>query len=161
MEKRVSIGIIVILIMVVLGVFGYFSFGNQEVKPDKKNIIPPGEINGEEPLNNQPEVPEIHTVKISSSGFSPGNLEINKGDIVIFLNEGPSQSWPASAIHPTHTVYPNSGISKCGTAEEINIFDACKGLKTSEAYSFTFNEIGTWNYHDHLMPSKTGKIIIN
>ena len=88
-------------------------------------------------------------------------MEINKGDIVLFLNEGSSKSWPASDVHPTHTVYPNSGISKCGTVEEENIFDACKGLANGESYSFTFNEIGTWTYHDHLKPYVGGTIVVN
>jgi len=61
-------------------------------------------------------------------------------------------------MHPTHTVYPGSDVKKCGSDESI--FDACKGLEQGESFSFTFNEIGSWGYHDHLRASTTGKIVV-
>ncbi len=103
----------------------------------------------------------IHTIEITSSGFSPNSLEIESGDSVKFVNLKSVESWPASDIHPTHTLYPGSGSSKCGTAEEENIFDACRGLQTGESYTFTFNEKGSWGYHDHLRASSKGTIIVN
>ena len=57
-------------------------------------------------------------------------------------------------MHPTHAIYPESG--GCIGSK----FDACKGLKEGESWSFTFNEKGTWNYHDHFDVSKFGKIIV-
>ena len=53
------------------------------------------------------------TVEINNSGFFPKDLEINQGDAVAWINMGSSSSWPASAMHPTHTAYPGSGIEKC------------------------------------------------
>ena len=100
-------------------------------------------------------------ITITSSGFSPNRLEINAGESVTFINQDSNEHWPASDVHPTHTVYPGSDKKKCGTSEEKNIFDACKGLDNSEEYSFTFNEKGSWNYHDHLRPSLAGIIIVN
>ena len=99
-------------------------------------------------------------VEITSAGFSPNPITINKGDTVAWLNLDTEDHWPASATHPTHIVYPGSGIQKCGTAEQANIFDACKGLSQGEIYSFVFNEVGEWNYHDHLNPSRFGKVIV-
>ncbi len=101
-----------------------------------------------------------NVIEITSSGFSPDTLTINIGETVTFVNKDIKLSWPASAIHPTHTVYPGSDIKKCGTSEETNIFDACKGLAQGESWSFTFNSKGTWNYHNHLNPSLRGKIIV-
>jgi len=49
----------------------------------------------------------------------------------------------------------------CGTAEEKNTFDACRNLKKEESYSFIFNEVGSWEYHNHLQPSKSGRIIVS
>ena len=100
-------------------------------------------------------------IEITSSGFNPKNLEINVGNSVKFVNKDSENHWPASAIHPTHTVYPGSNINKCGTGEESLIFDACKGLSQGESYSFTFNEKGSWGYHDHLSPSLRGTIVVN
>lgn len=101
-----------------------------------------------------------NVVEITSSGFSPQSLTISQGLAVTFINKGSALSWPASAVHPTHKVYPRSDINKCATLEEKNIFDACKGLKRGESYSFTFNEKGSWRYHDHLNPSSTGVIVV-
>lgn len=103
--------------------------------------------------------PRQTTITITSSGFSPSSLDILVGDTVTFINEDTSSRWPASASHPNHTVYPGSSVSKCGGDEAI--FDACHGLAVDETFEFTFNEIGTWNYHDHLSPSTTGSITVS
>lgn len=96
------------------------------------------------------------TVTFTKDGYSPKEVTIKKGDTVIFVNEDSKETWPASAVHPTHSVYPIKTESDClGSA-----FDACRGLKTGESWSFTFTEIGTWRYHDHLNASKTGSVIV-
>ncbi len=97
-------------------------------------------------------------VRITDQGFEPREVEVKKGTKVTWVNESSSLSWPASAVHPTHRVYPGSDIEKCGTGAEI--FDACRGLRKGESWSFVFNEVGEWRYHDHLNPSKTGKVIV-
>ena len=99
-------------------------------------------------------------VEITSTGFSPKTLTIKAGEKVTFVNKGSGAHWPASAVHPTHAVYPGSGLIKCGTAEQANIFDACKGLATNEEFTFTFNSKGSWNYHDHQNPSLTGTVVV-
>jgi plastocyanin len=101
-----------------------------------------------------------NVITITSSGFSPSTLGVKQGETITFENEGAQLAWPASAIHPTHTVYPNSSIAKCGTAEENSIFDSCKGLLQGEAWSFQFDIPGTWKYHDHLNVSHYGTIIV-
>ncbi|MEK6884476.1 MAG: plastocyanin/azurin family copper-binding protein [Nanoarchaeota archaeon] len=102
-----------------------------------------------------------HVVEMSEKGFSPKELTIKRGDAVKFANIGTIEQWPASAMHPTHTVYPGSDIKKCGIGEEKNIFDSCRDIKPGESWSFTFNEKGTWGYHDHSNAGIYGKIIVN
>src|SRR3989344_4262739 len=114
---------------------------------------------------SQPETIKVTTgkeniVEITSSGFNPSSLTVKAGTKVTFLNKDSVEHWPASAIHPTHTVYPGSDIKKCGTNEQGNIFDACRGLSEGEAFSFTFNEKGNWKYHDHLNLNSRGEIIV-
>jgi plastocyanin len=99
-------------------------------------------------------------IKITANGFEPKEVEITKGTKVTWVNEQPNPSWPASAVHPTHEVYPGSSIKKCGTPEQEKIFDACRGINQGESWSFVFNEIGEWYYHDHLNPSWKGEIIV-
>lgn len=99
-------------------------------------------------------------IKVTDDGFEPNIVRIEKGGKVEWINDSSKPVWPASDIHPTHKLYPNSSIEKCGTDEEKNIFDACRGIEPNEKWSFTFNEVGEWSYHDHLNPSLTGKVIV-
>lgn len=101
-----------------------------------------------------------HVVMYSDSGYSPNELAIKKGDTVTFRNESARETWPASAMHPSHTAYPGSSIQKCETEEMTGIFDACMGLKQGEEWSFMFGEQGEWFYHDHLRPDMFGKIMV-
>ena len=108
----------------------------------------------------EPQFPASADISITSSGFSPRTLTIQSGQPVNFLNKDSAAHWPASAAHPTHEVYPGSSITKCGSAEQTEIFDACHDLAPGESWTFTFSEKGTWNYHDHLNPSLIGTIIV-
>lgn len=89
---------------------------------------------------------KIPTVEIKDGRFFPSELKIKKGDTVVWTNRDSRSAWPASAIHPTHQAYPG--------------FDALRGLNTGETYSFTFDKVGSWKYHDHLNPSVTGAVVV-
>lgn len=97
------------------------------------------------------------TILMKPGKFEPQTITVQKGTKIVFKNEDTKGRWPASNTHPTHKRYPGSGIEKCGTADEKNIFDAC-GIVPRKDYSFVFNEVGDWKYHDHLMPSIVGEI---
>ena len=111
------------------------------------------------PVTEDPVVND-NTIKITSSGFSPKKVTVKAGTTVTFVNQDSNQHWPASAMHPTHTLYPGSSITKCDTSEQSKIFDACKGLAQGGAFSFTFTEKGSWKYHDHLSISSTGTVVV-
>src|SRR3989344_7530720 len=72
-------------------------------------------------------------VEITAAGFNPNTLTVNEGDIVIFINKEAKSHWPASAVHPTHNVYPESG--GCIGSK----FDSCKGLRQGETFTFRFD----------------------
>ncbi|MBI2084571.1 MAG: cupredoxin domain-containing protein [Candidatus Aenigmarchaeota archaeon] len=91
-----------------------------------------------------------YQVDMTSAGFSPKQPSIKAGDTVVFVNKDASSHWPASDIHPAHNVYPEKG--GCIGSK----FDACKGLKQGENYSFAFFQKGSWCYHDHLNPNLKG-----
>lgn len=99
-------------------------------------------------------------ITIDKNGYTPNSVEIKTGDTIIFQNDSDEERWPASNIHPTHKVYPNSGIEKCGGSNEKDIFDACRGLKKGESYRFTFLYPGNWRFHDHLRANVTGTIVV-
>lgn len=103
--------------------------------------------------------PATHTVTYTNNGYSPATLTVKKGDTVVFENKSSRKMWTASDVHPTHRNYPGSGIEKCSSAG-ADIFDACRGFDPGENYSFTFNQVGTWQYHNHSQANHGGTVIV-
>ncbi len=171
MKKVAVISTTVVILAVVLAILIFSGSGSDTEKKASVSTVgtsSPGTTDSDQenqPDNTQTGGGETDTtaniIEMSSSGFSPNTLTISAGEIVTFTNVGTSNIWPASAVHPTHKVYPGSDIDKCGTSEEANIFDACRGINPGESYSFTFNQVGTWRYHDHLKVGSTGTIIVS
>lgn len=88
--------------------------------------------------------PNNRTVIILADKFTPQELTIKKGETVTFINRDSDDRWPASDDHPSHQRYSQ--------------FDPKHALAPGEKWSFTFDRSGTWEYHDHIYPSLTGKI---
>lgn len=89
---------------------------------------------------------KIHTITETESGFVPSTITINIGDTVVFKSGTKDYFWPASDPHPTHTLF--------------SAFDPKAPLKADNTWSFTFSKVGTWPYHDHLMPIFRGLITV-
>lgn len=85
-------------------------------------------------------------ITYTNQGFIPQQLTVKKGQAVIFTNSGNSPMWVASDPHPQHTGLPG--------------FDAKKAMQKGESYSFTFDTVGHWGFHNHLTPSDAGTIIV-
>lgn len=113
---------------------------------------PPTKTQAETPAS--PPAAPPNTIIYSDAGFSPSSLTVSKGTSVTFRNDSSQRMWPASAKHPTHEVYPEAG-GCIGSA-----FDACAGIDPAGSWSFEFNQVGAWKYHDHLNPSFTGTIVV-
>ncbi|OGY31802.1 MAG: hypothetical protein A3A57_02830 [Candidatus Woykebacteria bacterium RIFCSPLOWO2_01_FULL_41_12] len=100
-----------------------------------------------EPDPTQPP-PSNNTVVVtinSAGNYSQLNITINKGDTIKWVNNDDRKHWPASNPHPQHTNYPG--------------FDS-GGINPGGSWSFTFNNKGTWGWHDHQFPSTTGTITV-
>ncbi len=91
-------------------------------------------------------------VDITSSGFDAQTVTVLKGGTVTWTNRGSSTARVASAVHPTHNAYPIGGGCVGST------FDTCRNINPGESWSFTFSEVGSWKYHNHLNPSQTGTV---
>ena len=148
MSKNIYI-IIGGVIIIVLGGFLFFQPGDTPEQSSPETSISPLVGNG-----------ESVTVRYTDSGYVPKEVTISQGTEVIFENENNFSMWPATAIHPTHTIYPDSSILKCGGPEKVRIFDSCQGIAQQGSWSFIFQEEGSWRYHDHLQTRFTGKIIV-
>lgn len=97
-----------------------------------------------------------HLVRFDGDVFEPKELTIRVGERVRFLNESDTGVWPASAVHPTHSVYPDKDPSNCLGSS----FDSCRALEKDEFFDFTFEHEGEWRYHDHVRAFKTGVVIV-
>lgn len=154
--------IIIIFAVVLVGVAVYLFSKNNGGMPAVSPTPTPTPVSSAEttptpsPASETPKT----TILYSDSGYSPSTVNIKKGDAVIFKNTAATMMWPASAMHPTHKLYPGTGIEKCGTSAQDTIFDACKGYASGGSWEFRFNESGTWKYHNHLQPSHFGTIIV-
>lgn len=91
--------------------------------------------------------PKTMTVTYTDSGFSPSTIMINQGDTVTFVNQSSRRMDVASDPHPLHTDYPG--------------FDEKEGSGPGASYSFTFDRIGQWSYHNHNMPRDKGTVNVS
>lgn len=98
-------------------------------------------------VSAQTQEPEVFIILMNEKGFDPSNITINKGDAIIFKNIDSGDRWPASNIHPTHSIYPE--------------FDPRRPIPYMEEWRFTFDKTGNWKFHDHINPKFTGTITVN
>jgi plastocyanin len=87
-----------------------------------------------------------HVIQFGDDGFLPTEITIQKGETVKFTTTRDKHFWPASNIHPIHEIYPE--------------FDPREPISPKDSWSFRFDAIGQWKYHDHLAPYYTGTIIV-
>lgn len=91
--------------------------------------------------------PKTYNVKLTEKGFEPALLNIKKGDKIVFESISNNFFWPASDLHPSHLVYPD--------------FDSGQGVPKGQSWTFEFNKVGKWEYHDHLSPTNRGVVVVN
>ncbi|PIR83723.1 hypothetical protein COU18_03550 [Candidatus Kaiserbacteria bacterium CG10_big_fil_rev_8_21_14_0_10_51_14] len=158
---------IALLIVVVLG--GGYMLWQSSAQPDTET--PSGEMNNGESSSaagNETGVnvevdgsvsttSMVATVTYDGKTFSPGAVTIKKGGTVTWNNEGTAEMWVASAQHPNHTTY--SGTSRTAHCPDTSktAFDQCAG---GNNYTFKFDKVGTWNYHDHLNATAFGSVTV-
>jgi len=99
------------------------------------------------------------TVTYDGTSFSPKTVTIKVGQSVTWVNQSTSGMWIASNPHPVHTGYDGTTEAQhcapgyTGAAP----LDEC-GEKSS--FTFTFNKVGTWGYHNHEGAEDGGTVIV-
>lgn len=88
-----------------------------------------------------------YSVVLTENGFNPQELHIKKGDSITFTTNRNKSFWPASDLHPTHTIYPE--------------FDPQQSIEPGKNWVFTFQKTGKWGFHDHLASLYKGKVIVS
>jgi len=133
-----------VMVLLVVGVGAFFLFTGGASVPEVSAPQPT-----EDELSTVPsatEKAEGVVVSFTGDGFEPSVVTVKAGQSVTFVNETDGDFWPASAVHPTH--------------QELPGFDALRPFGPGQTYSFTFEELGSWNYHDHLSPRMTGTVTV-
>jgi len=86
-------------------------------------------------------------VSITAGGtFSPATITVKKGTTVTWTNTDGAKVWIASDPHPVHTDYPG--------------LDSHTDIGAGESFSFTFDKVGSWTYHNHLNPTVKGTVVV-
>ena len=117
-------------VLVVIGVFAFIMFKNR--KPETSSF------------STAEQTSQENKVTYTNSGYSPSELKVEVGATVTFINQSDSNMWTASNPHPIHTDHP--------------AFDSRRAVTKGETYEFTFEETGTYDYHNHLSPQHEGTI---
>ncbi len=164
MSKQAVYGIVAVIALLIIGGVVYMQSGSNSqeasnntestmsqqeavTEPDpvtpQENTMTEGQFSGESDVMGEVAVYEI---SFNGTAYSPAQITIKNGDIVVFKNNSDKDFWPASAMHPDHLIYPE--------------FDADKGIAPGGTYEFKFTKTGAWGFHDHLTPSAFGRITV-
>lgn len=84
------------------------------------------------------------SVDYTDNGFVPNIINIKIGTSVTWINKTGSLMWVASNPHPVHTDLPG--------------FDQLSSIGKDGTYTYTFEKVGNWGYHNHMLPSDTGVV---
>lgn len=156
--KTSSIVAIIVAIIVVAGAVWYFaSSPNTTNVPLTTNTASTTGTTASTAASTTPTA-QIVTVHYTASGFSPQTVTIHQGDTVNWVADS-GQMWVASAPHPAHTGYDGTDLqTHCATGYTGPApLDECAAGTT---FSFTFDKVGTWAYHDHLNHNNSGTVIV-
>ncbi len=165
---------IVVVVVILLGV-GWYLYAPQ-VAPDTQNVqsdTPATTTTSTTGTNEEStgadvgvgvgvgdasdQIPTDATVTYTTEGFTPREVTVKRGGSVSWTNDRGGNMWVATAQHPTHTVYAGTSLSAhCDDSTDVS-FDQCKN---GEMYTFTFDKVGTWGYHNHSNASHFGRVIV-
>lgn len=155
MKNSAIVWVVLIIIVVVGGGWYWYSQNGAGAVPSQTSSNP----------NDVPNVgtgvPTTNTVTVlyGPNGFAPSTITINQGDTVTFTNNGGDEMWVASAPHPTHQGYDGTTKDQhCAAGYSGPApFDQCAAGTT---FSFKFDKVGTWAYHNHGNSRDFGTVIV-
>ena len=156
MSRNASIFVIIIIVALGAGgIYWYMSSGTGTYTPANTNTneTPPVTQN-ETSTQGGSTAPKEVTVIYTDSGYSPKTITVEAGTKVMFVNNSSGAMWTASDPHPVHTAYPVSG----GCIGSV--FDECKADAAGASWSFTFDKVGTWGYHNHRNSGMRGTVVV-
>lgn len=124
------------IITLIIGIFAVF-FTHRPVSPPPPRSSP---VSATPAVVSQP-----GQVAITASGFFPASISVKLGTAVTWTNRDKTPHQVISDPHPTHTQLPllDSGA-----------------LSPGDAYTYTFEAVGTFGYHDEFHPLQIRATVI-
>ncbi len=163
MSQNAWVGLIVAVVIIGGGAWWFTSQSAQSPVVDN-STTQSGDTNEASDTDTQVGVdvnvntaPMSATITYNGDSFSPSSVTIKKGGTVKWVNTSGGSMWVASAQHPSHTVYSGTARESHCPDTSGTAFDQCAG---GGDYSFTFNKVGSWNYHDHINANLFGKVVV-
>lgn len=136
MNKRLLVGISVLVVAIFLGLF---------VLGGSQTNQTPGTFPSQPTQAQSQQLPETVTITVDSSGFTPSVITIKTGIRIVWANKTDSDISINSDEHPTHRLF-----------RELNLGH----LPSESNVSLVFDKQGTYTYHDHYNPSRTGTVVV-
>ncbi len=158
-------------VIIIVAIGAYFLFAQKTQAPVTNPVTGGGTSAPLETTNPNPPVatssapaaagaaatPAHVTVTYTGSAFSPASVTIKKGDTVTFVDNSANPMWVASNPHPIHNGYSGTTVDQHCPDTAGTAFDECS---TGTSYSFTFQKVGTWGYHNHANHGATGTVVV-
>lgn len=144
MSSKILIGIVVITVVLGAILLGSNKKGSETATQTTEQILTVTQPPSETEIRGEKQTREVAVV-LRDSGFTPVTINIKVGTKVIFANKSGGVATVNSAIHPTHFVYPPLNLGEFADAETLEL---------------VFDKQGTYKYHDHLNPSRTGTVVV-
>ena len=112
---------------------------------------PPVSINADGPLMR---------VVYTNKGFKPAAVTVESGTTVEWTNESDKLLWVASDPHPSHTNLPGFDEGGIEESDLQGFVPYVYAHSLGSLYRYTFQKAGTWGYHNHLVPSDRGSVVV-
>ena len=140
--------VLIAVVLLVVGFMGFYVPYMQYQRGQRPPVL----------VSDGPVVQVIYTNK----GFEPDFTTVSVGTTVEWVNESDKLMWVASDDHPSHTKLP--GFDQKGSEGNVDppqsLVPVAYAHAGVEAYRYTFREPGRWEYHNHLVPSDGGTVVV-
>lgn len=84
-------------------------------------------------------------VSVTANGFEPATLTVKVGTNVVWTNNSGDPVTVSSDSHPTHLRFPFLNLGSFDNGKTVSV---------------VFEKAGTFTYHDHLHPERTGTVTV-
>lgn len=149
-NKLVLAGVGIVALILVAGAGFFFLSGRQNSSQTSstkqtENLTPNEPSATQEPTQETSASAKTEDIELTSSGFSPQKITIDKGTKVVWTNKSGKASTVDSSPHPVHTDYPKLNLGSFNDGQTLELI---------------FNEIGTFKYHNHFNPAQNGSVTV-